>query len=453
MQYGIDLDNKDERASVSIIALPVGEDVKARLRGFHPIPRPPHPIFGLKTRSALIADEGEDVGAGMWEGIDNFLSTDAGDGIHAKVISGANPKKRESAFAQRCEFPGGWQNFDIDNSTEWFGPEKFGSWRVVRLDPARSENVVQKEEVFRGMMTYQGWLNYVRLGKNSSDYYTFARGAWPESTAEFIITPQQFFNDSVGTLVFQSDAVPIASLDPAFSEGGDNATMTTGRFGTALGYTTPDQNYVRWDAPRKAIQIEQQFQIPKDNTLIMANYIIQFLKNLHIRPEWFIMDRTGNAHGLYDAIRMQYGTIFGLQWGEGATEGKILTEDSLPASEVYFGVSSEMMFAFARWLEFGSIKFAPMMDMSKIFSQAINRKFGFYRNLMKAEDKMTYKSTAGHSPDEYDSAIMLIHLARVRESQRAQMVPTSMVIQGMNNLEDRTDYGAIDVIDFVPIST
>lgn len=447
----IDMGDGNKRSSIALISIPQGEDIKGRLKGFHTVPRGYiHPLFGPNSRMAIIIDEGEDVPVGIWEGLDNVLSEDGGQG-NIKIVSGANPKKRESPFCARCEFPGGWTNFDLETSDEWIGPASLGSWKVVRLDPAKSENVVEKKGIFQGFMTYEGFMNYVRKGQNSPDYFTFARGAWPESSAEYRITPTDFFNNSRGTLVFASDVVPIASLDPAFSEGGDNAVLTTGRYGTAIGFQPVTGGYEQWTIPHKAIQLEQQFNVPKANTLIMAQDVIKYIRHLKVRPEWFCIDRTGNGHGLYDAIRMQFGDILGQQWGEKSSETKILEEDSMKASELYYGVNTEMMFAFAQWLQYGYIKFAPMMDIAKLTNQAINRKYYFQAGLMRAESKNDYKRTSsGTSPDEYDSAIMMVHVVRTREAQRAQMLPTAQIRQDLREVrEDKTEYGVIDRIEFI----
>lgn len=463
METKIDMGDGNPRSSIIMTSIPQGKDMKGRLRGFHPVPRigPPHPLFGKISRIAVFIDEGEDVPEGLWEGLENILSSENKQNKdHLKIYSGANPKKRESAFAQRCEFPGGWQNFDIERDFEWTGPEAMGGWKVIRIDPLQSENVRQKAEVYPGMMTYDGFMNYVRKGLNSPPYYTFARGAWPESSAEFRITPQEFFTNSRGTLTFEADVVPIASLDPAFAEGGDAAMLTTARYGTAIGFQPIEGPYQPWDGtqgiwPHKAIQYEQQFPLPKDNAQIMALNLIQILKNLRVRGEWFIMDRTGNGMPFHDMLKYQYGDIMGVMWSEAATEGRILETDTLTAEESYSGIITEMAFAFAQWLQAGYIKFAPMMVISDLVTQATNRRYYFASNgLMKAEDKLSYKATAsGRSPDRYDSAIMIPHLVRMRDAQRASILPQSEFRAEMreDTREDSFESGFIDQRDFISV--
>jgi hypothetical protein len=276
------------------------------------------------------------------------------------------------------------------------------------------------------MMTYEGYLNYYRKGPTHPDYYTFGRGAWPEGATEFNVTPSYLFNSAVGVYTWgQGEVYPIASFDAAFAAGGDSPIMTTGKYGKAVGFTPHGQSYIAFARPINVIQLEQQFMIRKDNTLVMAQEIMNYLIPLGVRPEWFIMDRTGNAHGLHDTLLMNFGAIMGVQWSEAATDKKILQEDSQTAEERYDGVVSEMAFAFTKWLEFGYIKIAPMMNATKLIAQATGRKY-FYsgRGLQRVQSKEDFKvDTGGQSPDEYDSTIMLPHLIRIRQSQNAAMLP------------------------------
>lgn len=773
MDRSIDLGNGDKRASIVLVALPPGEDVKGRLRGFHPVPRPKrHPQFGSKTRIFVLIDEGEDAPAGVWEGLENILSTQSAKGEVnlISIVSGANPKKRESPYAQRAEPPGGWPNFNIETSQEWYGPEKLGKWFILRIDPAKSENVIEKREVYPGMMTYEGFMDYYRKGETHPDYYcvddqtevlsnhgwvnysglnvgqqiytvnpvtglsewqdvlevfskeysgelvsmegrglsalvtpnhrwavtnkcrlkysnkrqlsfketgslaihdlipiarppkppkiakyspdfaaivgwvitdgsymplgdgsrvtiyqshkanavkcciirdllgragakftecknkagitsfyisgdvaytirevtngnkrltlkfirnlslesreallqamilgdggtqggsteylcvrdqeqagiyaalivmtgractthfrivppskfmsergydsggpmyyinikqsfyarnqylvysnrqysgtvwcprtkngtflarrkghtyftgnTFARGAWPEGISEFHVTPSYFFNDSVGIYRWQgSDVTSVASLDPAFAEGGDNPVLTVGRYGKAIGFTHVDGRYQSFDSTKNVLQLEQQLMIRKDNTLLMADEVMNYLRNFQVRPEYFVIDKTGAGLGLHDALLMKFGSISGVQWSEKATERKILQEDTMTAEERYSGVVSEMAFAFATWLQYGYIKIAPMMNAIKLQSQATGRKYYYDgRGLIRVQSKADFKTeTGGLSPDEYDSAIMLPHLIRLRQSQNAAMLPGQIPISSSERVNE-----------------
>lgn len=417
---GVDPINK--QAGISVVAVPQGDEGKGRLQGFHPTPRGKHhPIFGPLSSVILYIDEGEDAPTGLWEGVDNMLANEDETGS-VKIASSTNPKKRESMFGRKVEPKDGWGSVDIDIDEEWESAE---GWHVTRLDAAKSENVQQKKLIFPGLQTYQGYMNLVRRGTSDPNFFSFARGWYPEQSAEFYVMPSYILNDARGTYIFARTPTPCASFDPAFSEGGDNPILTTGRFGFASAFDPFSGERVVFKRNKWVLQIEQQFPIQKDNTLVMAKSVKDLCVQLGVKPEFFVCDRTGNAQGLYDALLIDFGAILGVQWGEGATDKKILEEDSEIASELYSGVITEMWFAAAQWIEFGYMKFSPMMQTQKLFGQFTGRKYNFLaKTLRRVESKIAYKlRTGSDSPDEADSTIQLPHLIRMRQATSAAMMP------------------------------
>lgn len=417
----------DKRSSISVVAIPPGDDGKGRLQGFHPIPRAkPHPKFGKKTRVRGVMDEGESIPPGIWQGVDNMLITMDNSGS-TKVVGATNPRLRESSFGQRVEPAMGWESIDKETSERW--KSKMG-WNVLRLDGAKTENVLRHNdptfEPYPGMMTYEGYMSYMDRGAHHPETDSMARGWYPEGGSTFHVTPRHYFTGAIGVYTWGQGAVtPVASLDPAFADGGDNPVLTAGRYGKAIGFTPVGKDYISFSKPINALQLEQQFTIRKDNTLIMAQEVMNYLRVLQVRPEWFCMDKTGNGLGLHDALMMQFGTILGVQWGESSTDRKILDEDTMTAEERFYGVTAEMAFAFAIWLQYGYIKIAPMMDATKLIAQATGRTYYYGgKGLIHLQSKAAFKAdTGGMSPDEYDSAIMLPHLIRIRQSQNAAMLP------------------------------
>lgn len=410
----------DRQAAMGISAIPSGDDGKGRLQGFHPLPRPTvHPKFGKLTRVNAFLDEGEKIPIGVWDGIDNLLSAETPEG-NVRITGATNPADISSMLAQRAEPEKGWQDVDPDVDFEWISRMGF---HVVRLDPQYSANVVQKRVIYSGLQTYEGFMNFARMGKSNPSYWTFGRGMYPTENVEYNIIPPAHLKDVKKIYNFSSLPVNVASLDPAFAEGGDDAIITTGRYGMANGYL---EGSTLIPFPEKPVlQIEQQFNLKKGNAQHMCSDLIEILKQLHVRPEYFVMDKTGNAWGLHDILKIQYGPdIIGILWGEDATEKKILQEDTATAKEQYSGITTEMWFAFSKWLEVGSVKFAPMMDTWKLFAQLSNRKFSPKGRLPRVESKADYKShTKQSSPDAADSAIMLVHLCRIRATDRPAMLP------------------------------
>lgn len=400
--------NTDRQAAIAIIKIPTGDDGKGRLQGFHPLPRKvPHPKFGNMTRVGAMIDEAEKVPPGTWVGVDNMMSAITPQG-HVKIYACWNPDDISSVVAKLSEPDEGWENHDPDKDFDW---KSKSGWRVVRLDPKFSANVRKKRVVFPGMQTWEGYAKLENQGTHSRAYWTFGRGTYPLQNVEYNIIPAGFLRNATGS--FQWAAMPfnVASFDGAFAPGGDDAILTTGRYGLA----------VIKEKPRPALLVEQQFPLEKKNALLMMEDLIKLLRILNVRPEHFIMDKTGNGLVFHDGMKVKFGDIKGVQWASSPTDRKILEEDTMTAEEQFKDIISEMAFAASRWLEFGYIKFAPTMPTQQLFLEMTSRKYGKF---FKVESKADYKNrTKRGSPDRFDSFIMLPHLCRILgEFQRPAMI-------------------------------
>lgn len=406
-----------KQAAMAVLAIPEGDDGKGRLQGFHPTPRVvAHPKFGKLSRVGAFIDEAEKVPEGLWVGVDNLLASQTKEGS-VRIVGATNPEDIGSSFAQRAEPPNGWDSIDEDTDFEWMSAM---GWKVLRLDAKYTANVVQKKEVNPGMQTWDGYCEYLRKGINHPRYWTFGRGMYPKVNIEYGIIPIGHLTQGKEIYNFVSATYNIASLDPAFAPGGDDPYLTAARYGLADGFLGGK----KFPEPIMGIQIEQQFPLKKDNTALMADSLMEMLRMLRVRPEWFIMDKSGNALGLYDLLRLKWGDIMGVQWNEGSTDKKILQEDSERASERYKGIDTEMWFAFARWLEYNRVLFSPILDTQRLFDQLITRKFRTSGRLYRLESKEEYKlRTHKNSPDQADSTVMLIHLCRSRQGERPSLMP------------------------------
>lgn len=444
---GIMFPGLDQSASILSVAIPEGETGEGRLTGFHPYPRPiPHPVFGPLSRGFVVIDEADVVAEGLWGGVDNILGNEDYSGA-IKVVALTNPRLKQNSFAFRAEPEGGWPSLDED-AEEWISRE---GWQVVSIDAAKSENVINKKTIFPGLMTYQGYMNYVRKGKQDPAYWTYARGKYPpDSVASFNVFSQTSFQDSVGRLMFEGEVIPVASIDPAFADGGDDASLTIGRFGNAIGFTKENGDYVSFPRVKKALQVEQQITLVKGKAHLMGDQIIKILRSYGVRPEWVIMDKTGNGRGLWDYLCWQFGEITGIEWGAKATETKILREDKEPANMRYKGISGEMWFAAALWLENGYIKFSPTMDgFFKLRDEATLRRWKFSGTLQQLEDKATFKAgNKGKSCDRCDSFVMLPNIIR----KNSQGLPMTLKDQPMSAIRSWSNDESIAdrPIDFIP---
>ena len=129
-----------------------------------------------------------------------------------------------------------------------------------------------------------------------------------------------------------------------------------------------------FERTRHVCQYEQQFPLQKKNTILMGGDLIDMNVALHVKPEWHVLD-CSNTVTLRDWLRLKWGQILGVKWGEAATELAILHEDSEKASELYVNKKTEMWFATGAWAEFGYLAFSPHMDTSELFSQLAGMRY------------------------------------------------------------------------------
>jgi len=414
----------DSKQGIHLVAIPKGESGHGTLRGFHPVPRfgKEHPIWGRLSRTHVVLDEAEEIPSGVWEGINNILSTSDTDSHkgHIKIFGASNPKDRTSAFGQRCEPVNGWGSIDCEDDFEWESRE---GYTVLRLDAARCENVIEKRIVYAGLQTYQGFMGYMSRGR-TAEAMTMARGWFPEEgMAMGIITPAMMDN-AIGTVRFIGPVVPLAAFDLAL-EGNDQVMCSYGRFGLCDGWTPMSGKFIEFKTPRTVLQLDSQIPFPKKATLEQTQAIIKFAKTMKISANWLCVDRTGNGAGIHDSLCSLFGTeVMGVNYSWAASETHILGDDSQKANELYNGVVTELIFGLAKYLEFEYLKISPSFRNEELIRQATARRYKQKgKGLVRVESKAEYcKRTRSKSPDELDSLSMLVYLMRQRGGSVATMV-------------------------------
>jgi hypothetical protein len=426
------LDPKDHHSAITKVAIPPGEDGKAAMQGFHPLPRPkPHPDFGDSSRMRACLDEAEDVPQGVWPGIANALASKKGKEI-VKIICATNPKDVTSELARQAEPVFGWTRLDPDVHHEWTSRT---GWHVVRLDGALSENVVQQREVYPNLLTWEGFENFRREGGgeggSSVSYWTFARGVYPLAGQADNLIPLSYLDSSRADLVFESPVVGVAGVDLAFE--GDEVILAYGRYGRCLGYRKPDdERMTPFEKPRWCVQLDQLYPLLRQRTRQQFEQINFYCSRLGVDPEWLVIDRTGNGTGVFDLASDYWkGRVRGTHWGSGPTKMKILDEDKDTPEEICRSIDTEMHLALRRWCEFGHFWISPRIDTAKLFNDLSGRKVRplgkgkTNKTLMALEPKREFKKRNKRSPDHGDACVMMLHAARLNGKDKASLHGTA----------------------------
>ena len=439
----------DNKNGIQLVAIPKGESGHGTLRGYHPTPRfgAEHKLWGRLSRTHVVLDEAEEIPSGVWEGINNILSTSDTEKYagHIKIFGASNPKDRTSAFGQRCEPVNGWASVDCEDDHEWESKE---GYHVLRLDAAKCENVIERRIVYGGLQTYQGFMSYMSRGR-TAESMTMARGWFPEEgMAMGIITPAMMDN-SLGIVRFIGPVVPLAAFDLAL-EGNDQVMCSYGRFGLCDGWTPQSGHFISFKKPRVVLQLDSQIPFPKKPTLEQTQAIIKFAKQMKIGPNWLVVDRTGNGAGIHDSLCTLFGEqVMGVNYSWAASEHHILGDDSQRANELYNGVVTELLFGLSKYLEFEYLKISPSFRNEDLIRQATSRRYKQAgQGLVRVESKGDYcKRTRSKSPDALDSLSMLVYLMRLRGGAVATMTDPKPEREPRSRLQS-----IVDAMEFVDMS-
>lgn len=423
----IGCNSKNRHAGIARVSIPQGASGRASLQGFHPIPRSSvDPLYGPVGRVRAFIDEAEEVPMGLWSGLHNMLLSMQGSNL-IKVVCACNPRNVLSPLANEAQPGKGWNRVDIEADKEWTSKER---WKVVRIDGADLENVIEQRDVYPGFMSFSGYENLrMKGGGNSPDYYTLARGMYPLEGVQNTVIPISYLDHLFGTLVFIGRSVPCGGVDLAF-EGDDLVIFFAGRFGLCSGYRLAGENQITlFDSPRYCFQGDQWYSMPKKRTLELVDDIIELCEQLNIAPDWLLVDRTGVGVGVHDALLSSWSPlVHGANWGMAATDKRILEDDSHKAIEEFDGIDTEFYMCLRRWIEFDYLKLSPNMDSEQLNKELTQRTYqlvgkgptGLGR--VAIQSKKEFKKVKGWSPDRADALVMALHIARCNGPEKARAV-------------------------------
>jgi len=395
------------------------------LRGHKPKPyrKPSHPVLGQWTNLFILIDEGSQVSPGAFEDLKTTeASIDETKG-NVKIVIAFNPEEVSDKVVQMAEPEEGWDIEQVDTLYKWVS--KLG-YPVLRLDGKRFENVVQRKNVYQGMLSYEAYLGFLKAGEHSGQYWAKGRGFPPLKDNAYTIVSAAWMQSQRGEPIYVNNVKNIGILDTAL-QGADKALFGVGRWGEASGWTNykgeitmfkdrtnPDKEITRFVAT-----LDQIFQLPKtESTVQIMQEVMGRCKTMGISPEDLVMDKTGNASGTYSHAKTYWGDVLGVDFGTKADESKVLAEDLNTAYDLYDGKVTELWFAAKRWMDptVCALLVNPIVPTSPLFTHITTRR---YRNVkggrVRVEPKEEYKArNQGVSPDEADILCLLVEWCRQR---------------------------------------
>lgn len=400
------------------------------LRGHKPKPyrKPSHPTLGQWTRLFILIDEGSQVSPGAFEDLKTTeASIDESKG-NVKIVIAFNPEEVSDKVVQMAEPEDGWDIEQVDTLYKWVS--KLG-YPVLRLDGKRFENVVQRKNVYQGMLSYEAYLGFLKAGENSGQYWAKGRGFPPLKDNAWTVISASWMQSQRGEPIYINTVKNIGILDTAL-QGADKALFGVGRWGEASGWMNLKGEVIPFvDRTNPAIKItryvavlDQIFQLPKsDSTVQIIQEVMGRCNTMGIPPENLCMDKTGNASGTWSHAKTYWGDVLGVDFGTKSDETKVLAEDLNTAYDLYDGKVTELWFAAKRWMDptVCALLVNPIVPTAPLFTHITTRR---YRNVkggrVRVEPKEEYKArNQGVSPDEADILCLLVEWCR----QRGGVIP------------------------------
>lgn len=403
------------------VIFPLDQVSTGRFRGFHEMRRKKaHPKFGVMSRIRIFLDESGQMTEGVFSDLDSPSSHIHGV-ENTKIIQAYNPVDPTHITHRIAEPKNGWDTVDIEEDFSW--PSKEG-WYVLRLDGMKVENVIQRQFLYPGLQTWEGMQGYLAKGDRSAAYYTFGRGWFPEHGTFNTIMTTSLLDRARGSAVFHGSVTECASVDIALEN--DQVVLTKGRYGEAGGLILPSGERIIFSdtqgGPRSrwVLEIEQQIEIPlMADGYALAEKIKEICLTLKVPPEWLIVDKSGNGLDVFNMLRRFFGDVFGVVWSQGATNFKVLAEDTETPEKFYSHIASEMWFSTKRWIENGIMLINPNVPRSPLWEQLTGRRKAMEQTMsgkVCVESKKKYIGRGNPSCDHSDSLIMLPQLLRMRHA-------------------------------------
>jgi hypothetical protein len=426
----IGLDPRQRRSAISGIVIPIGKK-SGRLQGSKRFPRKGnvHPVFGRMSRLKIFIDEFENVPPGVIKDIENVMANYNGTEDAGTLFIGAayNPTNIGGPAGVRAEPLNGWGSFNMETDEEW--KSKRG-WKVVRLDAAKCENVMQRKTIFHGLQTYEGYQAIIRGsgGTESAGYFTFCRACFPMSGNAVSVIPQLMLDRSVATVTWRETPRIVVGIDIAL-EGGDTAKLAWGKAGVATGVTRqptiqfPQGETVVFQGPqgrpgeKYLVQLCALMPLPKGDTWVMAQEVVRVCRLLNVDPDWVTMDRTGNGAGVHDIVKTLWSSaVRGVNYYQAASDKKIVAEDKTTAHESVNRMVSELWVALRKWMDYGRFFILPEVSLDKLGPQLVGRQISLGK-VDAVESKKDFTDRNNPSPDEADATTLMLHSARMASGE------------------------------------
>lgn len=331
---------------------------------------------------------------------------------HCQLICLGNPNSIYDMFGTFAKPAVGWDNVDLINDEEW---RTATGGLCIRFNGEKNPRIVEGREDLNWMLRQQDIdLMAKTYGRDSLFYHRMVLGTWCLTGNESsIYSPAdiELSNSRKSDVVWGfNPPTPVCFLDPAFTAGGDRAMARFGLVGMTI-----DNKHVLLFTESVAIKADI------NNTSIPVNFqlVHKWKKECQARgvlPQHAAFDRTGGGIPFGDIVHSIWSPLVtGITSAGPASKNPIPgeyqpgTKKPILACDRFANRATEIWHSAMPYFRSQQI-FGVDEDLAKeLCTRQLDKKGG---TKIKTEDKGTYRSREGKSPDDSDSALGLVDFVK-----------------------------------------
>lgn len=358
-------------------------------------------IKGFKaSRMFVMLDELSD----MPEAVVTAVETNIASNIKARVISSQNPVNHFDTGGKFSKPKAGWQSITVDDN---FWETEHGA--CIHFDGAKCPNVVEKRNLWPGLLTYEAYEDAKRrLGEESPEFWQQYRGfRCPTGSADHIYCSADIikYGGEKKAVWGTEGFIMAAGYDPAWTHNGDRAILYPVKVGRlSNGYMGVEfQDY---------IDLKKGHNLNENIHEHVIKRLIQECRRLGIDQRNLGVDITGGGDGQAQLLARDWGNSFlRVSFSQGASDIPVSATDRRMGKERFFNLRSEMWYVGRDLLRSDQIR-GIGADLALELCQAM---YEFRpKSGIKVESKEDMKERMGRSPDIADGAIIALFVARSR---------------------------------------
>ena len=319
------------------------------------------------------------------------------------LMAASNPKSRTDAFGIMAMPKDGWNSVDIFTEETWRTQDGI----YIRFDNTKNPRIALNREDWSFYVSRPIIEEAIRqYGADSAFIQRFHKATFSDDIEEGALLSEAeiYAAGADGMPVFgPKPIIKIASLDPAYTNGGDQSVVRCAKVGYDL-----NDNLCMFVYARFALKSTKNKEDLKSRNFDIAKQVYDILQQEEISPDNFVVDITGGA-AFADILASYLGPKFeAISFSGNASSTPISASTPELACKMYANKVSEL------W---GVMKLAIASQQlygldSKDILEMKSRLYTSENGKIKVEPKRLMKKRIRHSPDDADAIALLVHMVR-----------------------------------------